>query len=99
MYTAGDFATPAPWSRRVRERREQISLLRDALRGRAYDRALSGDTPDLVSQVEAGLRRLETHEPGRLPALYASVANGRGDAVIDALTAYRVPVPVGAGHA
>lgn len=72
---------------RQREYADRTGALVATLRARATARGAS-HTARLLTAIRNGLWALETREPKRLPALYASVANGRVDAVIDALVDY-----------
>lgn len=70
---------------------KQVEELRNEARRqfRAARKALPGHIADAVY---GAFVRLDTAEPERVAALYASVLNGRVDAVISALLTYAPPV-------
>jgi hypothetical protein len=75
-----------PAAKRVEELRNEARR-----QFRAARKALPGHQEDAVY---GAFVRLDSAEPERVAALYASVLNGRVDAVISALLAYAPPVAV-----
>lgn len=74
-------------SRQDSRRAKTLAALRSQLQGDMQARAISRGRV-VAESVNDGYMALEELEPHRLPALYASLANGRFDEVIDALTDY-----------
>lgn len=80
----GQVRSPAD-QRRAAEREQRRNALRVELRRRSE---VNGRNSQLADDVADGYGLLELNAPERLPALYASLANGRFDDVMTALVQY-----------
>lgn len=71
-----------------RRRAAAVGDRRSALMQAMYDRARERGGWRFADEVHDGYDRLEVGDHDRLPTMYASLANGRVDDVIDALLTY-----------